>query len=254
MKSVFFNKTYQSSNSWKNIPWGEYYCTALNKELQLWWPKIFGFHLLKIGQFSLDIDTQSSFINHKFSMHMVGKNAQLLGNPNEMPFKNKSIDVCLLIQELAYSNRPYSLLRETDRILVDDGWLIISNFNFMSLLGIINSIPFFRKSQLYRYNSRIFSLSILLDWLTFLNYEIFFQESFQILPWRSPYHFINKTFKFAGCITLIIARKRTLPLTPRSIKFIKNCIKIGNNTLGFIETWCKFSIFLFKITFIFFCW
>ncbi|WMY96810.1 MAG: methyltransferase domain-containing protein [Arsenophonus sp.] len=240
MKSVLFKKIDKSFNSWKNIPWGEYYCTALNKELQLWWPKIFGFHLLKIGQFSLDIDTQSSFINHQFSMNTVGENSQLLGNPDEMPFKNKSIDVCLLIQELAYSNRPYSLLREMDRILVDDGWLIISNFNSMSLLGIIKFISFFLKSQLYGYSRHIFPLSILLNWLNFLNYEIFFKESFQILPWISPHHFINKKFKFAGCIMLIIARKRTLPLTPRPIKFVKNCIKIDNNTLGIIETWCKF--------------
>ncbi|WP_348666320.1 methyltransferase domain-containing protein [Arsenophonus symbiont of Ornithomya chloropus] len=239
MKSVLFNKTYQSFNAWKNIPWGEHYCTALNKQLQLWWPKIFGFHLLKIGQFSLDIDTRSSLINHQFSMNMVGKNFQLLGNPNEMPFKNKSIDVCLLIQELAYSNRPYSLLRETDRILVDDGWLIISNLNPMSLLGIKNTIPFFRKSQLYRCDSPMFSLYILLDWLTLLNYEILLQETFQIIPWRSPYHFINKKFKFAGCIALVIARKRTLPLTPKPIKFIKNRIKISN-ILGVVKNCYKF--------------
>ncbi|WMY95032.1 MAG: methyltransferase domain-containing protein [Arsenophonus sp.] len=239
MNSVLFNKTYHSFNAWKSIPWGENYCTALNKKLQLWWPKIFGFHLLKIGQFSLDIDTQSSLINHQVSMNMVGKNFNLIGNPNEMPFKNKSIDVCLLIQELAYSKKPYSLLCETDRILVDDGWLIISNFNPMSLLGITKSIPFFRRSQLYTYDSPMFSLCILLDWLTLLNYEILFQESFQILPWRSPYDFINKTFKFAGCIALIIARKRTLPLTPKPIKFIKNRIKIGNK-LGLVENYCKY--------------
>ncbi len=37
---------------------------------------------------------------------------------------------------LAYSHDPHWLLREVDRVLIDDGWLIISGFNPFSLLGM----------------------------------------------------------------------------------------------------------------------
>ncbi|MFS1539166.1 MAG: class I SAM-dependent methyltransferase [Candidatus Phlomobacter fragariae] len=234
MKSARIAQLYKMPDSWEDIPWGEYYRIVLNQQLQPWWPKIFGFHLLKIGQLSLQIDSKSSLITHQFSMNIAGSNFQLLGDPNEMPFENKSIDACLLIQQLSYSTNPHWLLREADRILVDDGWLILSNFNPFSLLGVVKWLPILRKRQLYR--SRMFSIWRQLDWLNLLNYEVLHQQSFQIIPWISPGHFINRNLQFAGCINLIIARKRTLPLTPTPIKFMRTRIKIGN-TLGVVKCW-----------------
>lgn len=210
---------------WEDIPGGEYYRIALNRKLQPWWPKIFGFYLLKIGQLSLQIDTQSSMITHQFSMNIAGNNFQLLGDPNEMPFEDKSIDACLLIQQLSYSNNPYWLLREADRILVDDGWLILSNFNPFSLLGIGKCIPLLRKRQPYL--SHMFSTWRQLDWLKLLNYKVLHHQTFQVIPWISPDHFINRNLQFGGCSNLIIARKRTLPL-PTAIKLTRTSLKIGN--------------------------
>ncbi|MGP1930435.1 MAG: methyltransferase domain-containing protein [Arsenophonus sp.] len=235
MKSACVTQLYKMPNSWEFIPWGKYYCIALNQKLQPWWPQIFGFHLLKIGKLSLQINTQSSFISHQFSMNIDGSDFQLLGSSNEMPFDTKSIDACLLIHQLSYSANPHWLLRETDRILVDDGWLILSNFNPFSLLGIGKSIPFLNKLQPYR--SHMFSICRQLDWLSLLNYEILYQQSFQLLPWISPDHFINKNLKFLGCINLIIARKRKLPLNPIPIKFMRTRVKIGN-ILGVVKFFC----------------
>lgn len=236
MKSARIAQRSKMPDSWEDIPWGEYYRIALNQQLQPWWPKIFGFHLLKIGQLSLQIDTQASLITHKFSMNIAGSNCQLLGDPNEMPFEDKSIDACLLIQQLSYSTNPHWLLREADRVLVDDGWLILSNFNPFSLLGLGKCIPLLRKRQPYR--SHMFSTWRQLDWLSLLNYEVLQRQSFQIIPWISADHFINRNLQFAGCINLIIARKRTLPLTPTPIKFMRTRMKIGN-TMGVVKCWHK---------------
>ncbi|AMA64798.1 hypothetical protein AUT07_00214 [Candidatus Arsenophonus lipoptenae] len=226
MKSIHITKLSKMPNSWEDIPGGKYYLIALNKQLQPWWPKILGDHLLKIGQLSLQVDTQSSLITHQFSMNISGNNFQLLGNPNEMPFGDKSIDACLLIQQLSYSINPHCLLYEVNRILVDDGWLILSNFNPFSLLGIVKYIPFLCKKEPYR--CRMFSTYRQLDWLSLLSYEILYQQSFQIIPWISPNNFINKNIQFIGCINLIIARKRTLPFTPTPTKFIKSFMEICN--------------------------
>ncbi|MFP3028869.1 MAG: methyltransferase domain-containing protein [Arsenophonus sp.] len=235
MKSACTAQQSKIPDSWEDIPCGNYYRIALNQQLQPWWPKIFGFHLLKINQLSLQIDTQESLITHQFSMNIAGSNCQLLGNPNEMPFKNKSIDACLLIQQLSYSNNPHWLLREADRVLVDDGWLILSNFNPFSLLGIGKYIPILYNRQ--PYCSHMFSTWRQLDWLSLLNYEILQEQTFQIIPWINPDHFINRNLQFAGCINLIIARKRTLPLTPTPIKFMRTCMKISNTSWGVIKCW-----------------
>ncbi|MEM8266511.1 SAM-dependent methyltransferase, partial [Morganella morganii] len=41
--------------SWAELPWGEYYREALERQLQPWWPKLFGFHLLKMGMLSAEL-------------------------------------------------------------------------------------------------------------------------------------------------------------------------------------------------------
>ncbi|MGP1923463.1 MAG: class I SAM-dependent methyltransferase [Arsenophonus sp. NEOnobi-MAG3] len=230
MKSARIAQQSKIPDSWEDIPWGNYYCIALNKQLQPWWPKIFGFHLLKISQLSLQIDTQASLITHQFSMNISGSNCQLLGNPNEMPFEDKSIDACLLIQQLSYSSNPHWLLREADRVLVDDGWLILSNFNPFSLLGIGKYIPLLCNRQ--PYCNHMFSTWRQLDWLSLLNYEVLQEQTFQVIPWITPDHFINRNLQIAGCINLIIARKRTLPFTPTPIKFMRTRMKISNTLEG----------------------
>lgn len=51
-------------------------------------------------------------------------------------FVEKLVDVCLLFYILVYVVDLYCILCEVDWVLIDDGWLVISNFNFMSFLGV----------------------------------------------------------------------------------------------------------------------
>ena len=60
------------------------------------------------------------------------------GEAAQLPFLDKSADVCVLAHNLGYSSDPHRLLREADRVLIEDGWLIISGFNPLSLLGHAN--------------------------------------------------------------------------------------------------------------------
>nr|BET44731.1 MAG: class I SAM-dependent methyltransferase [Candidatus Aschnera chinzeii] len=222
------NKPKKIITSWKDIPYGEYYLLVLNQQLKLWWPKIFGFYLLKIGNFSAQIDTTISFINKQYSINTVGDNFQLHGNPHYMPFKNKCIDVCLLMQELSYTNHPYWLLREIDRILIDDGWLIISNYNLISILGIAKCCPFLRKKEPYKH--KMFSIWKQLQWLKLLNYQVIYKKSFQKIPYIHANNIINNCMIYTGCITLLIARKRTFPINKISSNLIqkKSMIKLTN--------------------------
>ncbi|MGX8895118.1 SAM-dependent methyltransferase, partial [Enterobacter cloacae] len=55
-------------SSWRNIPWGEYYRMAIELRLQNWWPKIYGFHMLKLGQLSAELDTKSSKVSHQVNV------------------------------------------------------------------------------------------------------------------------------------------------------------------------------------------
>lgn len=203
--------------SWSQIPCGEYYRDALSHHLRPCLSKLFGFHLLKIGSLSAEIDTASCAIAHQVNVSMAGEWMQVRADPLSLPFELKSVDACLLAHTLAWSSDPHRILREVDRVLVDDGWIIISGFNLFSVLGVGKLIPGLRCR--IPWNSRMYSQTRLLDWLNLLNYEVIQRTRLQVVPWnRLGGEMISTHLPALGCINLIIARKRTFPLIKNSAK------------------------------------
>lgn len=96
--------------------------------------------------------------------------------------------------------------------MIDDGWLIVTAFNPMSLMGLRKMVPILRNRT--PYNSRMFSLMRQLDWLALLNFEVLHQGRFQVLPWtRQGGRILSTHLPALGCLQVIVARKRTVPLT-----------------------------------------
>ncbi|QTF07413.1 class I SAM-dependent methyltransferase [Brenneria izadpanahii] len=207
--------------SWNDISWGGYYRESLEQALLPWWPKLFGFHLLKIGPLSAEISITDCPISHQVNVAPDGERVQVIADPHHLPFAEKSVDACLLAQTLSYSADPHRILREVDRVLIDDGWLILSSFNPVSLLGIAKLIPGLNKRQ--PYCSRMFTQMRIIDWLSLLNYEVMHHASLQVTPWRKNKGKLNKHFPVFGCLSLIVARKRTIPLsfTPMRARLCK---------------------------------
>lgn len=199
-------------DSWSELPWGEYYRDALESRLSPWWSKLFGFHLLKLGRLSGEVDSTKCAIAHQVNVGISGNNMQVIADPYHLPFADKSVDACLLAHSLSYADDPHRLLREVDRVLIDDGWMIISSFNPLSLVGLGKLLPVVRHRQPYA--SRMFSQMRLMDWLSLLNYEVLEQTRFQVLPWhRQGGKMLSAHLPALGCLSLIVARKRTFPLT-----------------------------------------
>ncbi|SFN39157.1 Methyltransferase domain-containing protein [Izhakiella capsodis] len=192
--------------------WGQYYRDALAVHLKPCLAKLYGFHFLKIGQLSAELVTDDCPISHQVNVALQGDNLQVRADPLHLPFESKSIDGCLLAHTLSWSHDPHRILREVDRVLIDDGWLIITGFNPISMLGVGKLLPGLHRS--IPLNSRMFSQVRLLDWLSLLNYELIQRRRFQVLPWRRQGgEVISKHLPALGCLTIMVARKRTLPLT-----------------------------------------
>lgn len=229
MKLARIEKKFHMPVSWSDIPFGEQYRQALQYHLRPWWPKMFGFHLLKLGHLSAEIHTDECMIAHQFCAGNDDPRFHVLAEPLSLPFANKSIDACLLSHMLAYSNDPHRILREADRVLIDDGWLIISGFNPLSFIGMGKMIPILRKQQ--PYCSRLFPSLRVYDWLSLLNYDVLYHRNCQAFPWHGPENWLNKHIAGVGALNVIVARKRTYPLTPTSLKFKQPKMQIGT-TLG----------------------
>ncbi len=222
MRSARSVKQITPPDSWAELPWGEYYRAALERQLAPWWPKIFGFHLVKVGNLSIEIDTRPCLVSHQVNIGLQGKNLDVITDPHYLPFASKSVDACLLAHILTYSMNPHWLLREVDRIMIDDGWLVISGFNPISLFGVKKITAQIGCRQPCW--AQMFSTRRQLDWLRLLNYEVMHHANFHVLPWqKSEKRFLPPDRSMFGCLNVIIARKRTIPLTlnPRRATLLK---------------------------------
>ncbi|PKH21220.1 SAM-dependent methyltransferase [Enterobacterales bacterium CwR94] len=197
--------------TWDAMTGGENYRESLTLQLQPMLAKMYGFHLLKVGALSAQIDTSACAISHQVNVADSGEELQVKAEITRLPFESKSVDACLLAHTLGWSSDPHAVLREVDRVLIDDGWIMVSGFHLASLLGPGKCVPLLR--QRAPWNSRMFSQMRLMDWLNLLNYEVIFRSRFQVLPWhRQGGKMISTHLPALGCQQLIVARKRTFPV------------------------------------------
>ncbi|WP_017348027.1 class I SAM-dependent methyltransferase [Pantoea sp. A4] len=217
MKSAKTCQKLTAPVSWRDMPWGNYFSAALTQNLQPYLGKLYGFHMLKLGSLSAEINTENCAISHQVNVGPEGEEMQVIARLDQLPFESRSVDACLLVHTLAWSQDPHRVLREVDRVLIDDGWMVISGFNPFSLLGISKLVPWVgRKAP---WSGRMFSQMRLLDWLSLLNYEVVYRTRFQVLPWhREGGKLISAHLPALGCLNIVLARKRTLPLTPGKAK------------------------------------
>ena len=170
MKPARIPHTITAPEHWSSMPWGEYYRESLERHIKPWLAKLYGFHLLKIGNLSAEINTEACAISHQVNVSLGGSPIQVKADPLSLPFAAKSVDACLLAHTLPWCSDPHRLLREADRVLIDDGWMILTAFNPMSLVGLRKVTPVLRKT--IPYNSRMFTMTRQLDWLALLNFEV----------------------------------------------------------------------------------
>ncbi|WDE09588.1 class I SAM-dependent methyltransferase [Thalassomonas haliotis] len=232
--------------SWQSLPNGELILSAINKQLEPWWPKFFGYYLLKIGALSgaiscddspipqqLTVTQQTSQLARQQENQQAGRQSDqsadefagqgdIIADIDDLPLLKQSVDVCVLSHALEFSLDPHHVVREANRVLMPNGYLVITGFNPFSLAGINKLIPY-RKNK-NPWNERFFSPMRVKDWLHLMGYEI-------IADHRCLHHslatnvrqgklsgywqsFANNYLTSLGSVYVIIAKKRVLPLTP----------------------------------------
>lgn len=156
------------------------------------------------------------------SLRLYGADSgHFLCSPDVLPVKNNMLDCVLLMHGLNFHDNPHRLLREVNRVLTDDGFLIIVGFNPYSLLGSLKL--FGQVCKRSPWECRFQSVGKLKDWLGLLDFDVHSVDTFSYtLPLWSErlcqrFEFYRKLTSLKGgslgniyCIT---ARKRTIPLT-----------------------------------------
>ncbi|ARD46181.1 class I SAM-dependent methyltransferase [Colwellia sp. PAMC 21821] len=213
--------------SWQHLPNGELIVANINQTLAPWWSKFFGYHLLKIGALSGEVDSTESPIKHQLTLSNQLGNGDLVAEIDDLPLLEHSIDVCVLAHALEFSLDPHHVVREANRVLIPNGYLVITGFNPFSLAGLNQFIPYRRNKT--PWNERLFSPMRVKDWLHLMGFEIQLDQRFlhstlsgQITQGVLSNHWHNIASRFfpsLGSVYVIVAKKRVLPLTPIKAKW-----------------------------------
>lgn len=203
---------------WSNLPNGEALQQAVAKQLEDWWPRVFGYHLLKLGPLSAELSSMASPVAHHFSLSP-SKGASIEGDFCHLPLQNAAIDAVVMSLLLEFEPDPYRILRETDRVLIAGGYLFIVGFNPLSPVFLGKLWP--KYQDCLPWNGRFFMPSRVRDWLGLLGYQVVGDERLVYHPLMGDFNqgkFFQQSLASwlpsAGSLYLIVARKLDSPLTP----------------------------------------
>ncbi|MGI2123706.1 class I SAM-dependent methyltransferase [Shewanella baltica] len=203
---------------WSDLPNGEALQQAVAKQLEDWWPRVFGYHLLKLGPLSAELSSMASPVAHHFSLSP-SKGASIEGDFCHLPLQNAAIDAVVMSLLLEFEPDPYRILRETDRVLIAGGYLFIVGFNPLSSVFLGKLWP--KYQDCLPWNGRFFMPSRVRDWLGLLGYQVVGDERLVYHPLMGDFNqgkFFQQSLASwlpsAGSLYLIVARKLESPLTP----------------------------------------
>jgi len=157
-----------------------------------------------------------------------GYQGLLIGN--FQPDKNLLINAGLIASDtmklvvlwhtLDFCDNPHQALREADRVLTEDGQLIIIGFNPVSAFGLRHLLTGWRKRS--PWYGRFYSRWRLKDWLSVLDYAVLHSEAAFIRPPINSERLLRRLRRLErlqpwlggiGGVYILQARKQTIPMT-----------------------------------------
>ena len=219
MKPARSEKELEKPHSWSQLKNGQWVSESIQLRLDEWSPKLFGYHMLKLGGLSCELTSVDCSIQHQVNLDIQNELHNIIADGYDLPFLEKSFDAVIMAHQLDYCNDPHRMLREVDRVMIDDGYLIITGFNPISITGLSSLMPW-RKNNL-PWSGKMFTPNRIKDWLGVLNYQVIHNDSYAVFPfqtypsmWTALENSFSHWIQFFGSLYFIVARKRTYPLKP----------------------------------------
>ncbi len=202
------------------------------KQLEESLSKIYGFHLVLLGEPDLSQLVDASLIPHHILVNPMAREeieriSALAGEWDAIPIASDSVDLVVLTHTFEQAQNPHEILREAYRILIPEGQILITGLNPYSLWGIWYGIK--RLFGQFSPEGKMLSCNRIKDWLQLLNFQIIESKMFHFRPPLKRQNLFDKLgfvekmghhcWPFwAGAYTLQ-AVKRVIPLTPIRMKW-----------------------------------
>ena len=96
---------------------------------------IFGYQGLQIGNLGPERDMlERAGLQRRIILDAPGRPADIHGDVQSLPIASDSMKLVMFFHTLDFCSKPHQALREADRVLTDDGQLIVIGFNRTVLL------------------------------------------------------------------------------------------------------------------------
>ena len=188
----------------------------VNERLGRWLPRLFGYHLVAIGEHAKSVDLSTSPIHHRC---IFAADGQVHALAEELPFAEHAVDVVVLPLVLHHSRDPHQVMREAYRVLIPGGHLVIVQPNPVSLFAA--ACLFSGRLRHAPWRGGWISSWRLKEWLKLLACEVIHEERlcFGSLLGQTPpsprlEYWGRRLCPAFGGFEIIVACKRELPLTP----------------------------------------
>lgn len=146
---------------------------------------LFGYYLLQLGggkEFVESVD-RSRIRQHVIldgGFPGLGADRTIIGDERACPVATDSVDAVFLPHTLDFSDEPHAVLRESERVLIPEGRLIVLGFNPLSLWGGWRALR--KNSGMVPWCGNFISQRRVLDWLNLLGFDVEMQRPVMFLP------------------------------------------------------------------------
>ncbi len=221
--------SYAVQHAWLESALGQYFLTRERAMYDAVVGDIFGFNALQLGLLQMDL-LKNSRIPH--ILHVGNREGDAYCESDYLPFAESCIDLVCLSHVLEFSSNPHQTLREVERVLVPEGYLILTGFNPMSAWGLKQVLT---KDANYPWHGQFFTLSCIKDWLALLGLEFVSSSVNCYEPPINDEKWLNRLacmdtlgerwWPMLGGLYFIVARKRVVNMTLLKPNWKKNLIK-----------------------------
>ena len=184
---------------------------------------VFGYQGMQIGNLAGDRNLLAGAGLHRRLMLDApsgSTGADIHADVCSLPVASGSMKALLFFHTLDFCSEPHRALREADRVLTDDGQLVIVGFNPFSGFGARHFATFWRPRE--PWNGRFWSRGRVGEWLSVLDYRVLDSHAMFIRPPFNSERLLRRLHALErlepwlgalGGLYVIRARKQSVPMT-----------------------------------------
>lgn len=206
---------------WYASSLGQSIAERLESELSTRLGDVFGYQGLQIGNLvpGLHLLAGAGLQRH-LMLDAPGNQADIHADVLSLPVASDTMKAVAFFHTLDFCDNPHQALREADRVLTEDGQLIIIGFNPYSAFGARHALSTWRRRE--PWNGRFYARHRVCDWLSVLDYRVLDSSALFIRPPINSERLLRRLGKLdalerwlggLGGLYIMRARKQTLPMT-----------------------------------------